>query len=345
MWIHSLYILPVSFGYTAHTLPVVWPYCGNSASILPVSYRYTAHTLPVAWPTLWELCKYLSGTLLPVPYWYLASTLLLSHCGDPKGSEAWKLLTSLWLLNEENKQEIGRAFFASRFCLPLVVNEENKQEAEEAIHCEELFGLAFFLSGVSAWYSGIKRSCCIFWRGFSSFLFFLFFVWLSSHHAPHLPIRCGWVRGVVPWILIAFVNGCGVVLDFLVLVFLPHFSLVSLAYTHFSILFEFEAVHVIFTDGGFGGLFFCLFVFCFVWRPGLLSFSCFQVFVFLPPLLPPPPPPPPHQCPPCSIWTRGGWGGDVGLQFSSNWLSCFKSRVWVLQLWAYLRLSVTGCWK
>ena len=55
--------------------------------------------------------------------------------------------------------------------------------------------------------------------------------------------------------MIIFVNGCGVVLGFLVLLFLPHFALVSLAYTRFSILFEFEAVHVIFTDGGvFGGV-------------------------------------------------------------------------------------------
>ena len=54
----------------------------------------------------------------------------------------------------------------------------------------------------------------------------------------------------------AFVNGCGVVLDFLVLLFLPHFSFVSLAYAHFSVLFEFEAIHVIFTDGGFFFFFF-----------------------------------------------------------------------------------------
>lgn len=96
------------------------------------------------------------------------------------------------------------------------------------------------------------------------FVFILFLFCMTLPIMPsHLPIRCGWVSGVVPRILIAFVNGCGVVLDFLVLLFLPHLSLVSLAYTHCSIVFEFEfeAAHVIFTDSGFLGCYIYIFFF------------------------------------------------------------------------------------
>ena len=237
LWIHSPCVLPVSYGYTAHISCMLW------------SYGYTAHTLPVAW-------QYLMGTLqvpfrhslLPVPYWYLAGTLLLSHCGDPKGSEACKLLTSLWFLNEENKQETAtvytwRAFFAWRFCLPLVVNEENNQEVEEVIHCEELFGLAFFFCQVFQHGTAVSKGDAVFSGFLLFFLFFYFFMTLPIMPS-HLPIRCGWVSGMVPRILIAFVNGCGVVLDFLVLLFLPHLSLVSLAYTHFSIVFDISVYYL-----------------------------------------------------------------------------------------------------
>ena len=101
-WIHSPYL--------TSSLTILWELCQYPASILQIHSTYLTSSLTYLMGTLQVPFRH---SLLPVPYWYLAGTLLLSHCGDPKGSEACKLLTSLWFLNEENKQETATVYTLS----------------------------------------------------------------------------------------------------------------------------------------------------------------------------------------------------------------------------------------